>query len=132
MSKIIAHPVKRWEHAELMRLRRIYASNTDSELAKTFDCTEREIERRSAALALRKNKAASAFRGTVKMPRWTMAQIRLLRERYPDVANMDLAIEIGRSLKSVVSKAHKLGLRKSEERLKAVGYENVAWRNGNK
>lgn len=63
-----------------------------------------------------------------KMPRWTVKQEALLRRFYADNPNSAVAKRIGRSVKSVVSKAHQMGLRKSKKRLREMGAENVRWR----
>ena len=62
------------------------------------------------------------------MPRWTEAEVELLRKRYPTRSNLEVASELGRSVKSVVSKAHGLKLRKDEQRLREMGQENVTLR----
>ena len=46
-----------------------------------------------------------------------------MRREYPVLSNLDLARMLGRSVKSVVSKAHHLGLKKSSERLRDMGKE---------
>ena len=43
-------------------------------------------------------------------------------------SNLELARTLGRSVKSVVSKAHNLGLKKDRERLRQMGRENVRLR----
>jgi hypothetical protein len=52
----------------------------------------------------------------------------MLVELYPKTANLDLAQKLNRSVKSVVSKAHNLGLKKEIERLREMGRENVGMR----
>jgi hypothetical protein len=47
---------------------------------------------------------------------------------YPTVANLDIAAKLNRSVKSVVSKAHNLGLKKEADRLREMGRENVGMR----
>lgn len=44
---------------------------------------------------------------------WTDEQLRLLRELYPDNRTEDIAPRIGRSAKSIYSKAKQLGIKKS-------------------
>jgi len=44
------------------------------------------------------------------------------------VAGVELARRLGRSVKSVVSKAHNLGMKKSDDRLREMGRENVSVR----
>jgi hypothetical protein len=62
------------------------------------------------------------------MPRWRNDELELLRRDYPVQSNLELARRLGRSVKSVVSKAHHLGLKKSSERLRSMGRENVSLR----
>ena len=62
------------------------------------------------------------------MPRWRPEDVEQLRAMYPDTPNLDIAKALDRTLKSVVSKAHDLGLKKSPDRLRDMGRENVALR----
>jgi hypothetical protein len=127
--KVVARRKKtpaRWSHEDSMELRRLYGSETNENLARRFGRSVGDIEHRATELALRKNKAA--FKGTTRMPRWTSEQVSHLRDHYADTPNLTLALELGRSVKSVVSKAHHLGLHKSEARLASMGRENVAFR----
>jgi hypothetical protein len=62
------------------------------------------------------------------MPRWDAAAIEKLRQLYPTTPNLELARVLERSVKSVVSKAHNLGLKKEAERLREMGRENVSLR----
>jgi hypothetical protein len=62
------------------------------------------------------------------MPRWRPDELEVLCEHYPNLPNLEVAHRLGRSVKSVVSKAHHMGLRKNTERLQAMGRENVALR----
>ena len=62
------------------------------------------------------------------MPRWDGPAIEALKEFYPKMSNLDLALKLNRSVKSVVSKAHNLGLKKEVERLREMGRENVSLR----
>jgi hypothetical protein len=63
-----------------------------------------------------------------RMPRWDTQAIGVLVEFYPKTANLDLAQKLNRSVKSVVSKAHNLGLKKEVDRLRQMGRENVSMR----
>lgn len=65
---------------------------------------------------------------STRMPRWRAEELDVLREDYPNQSNVDLARRLGRSVKSVVSKAHHLGLSKSSDRLREMGRENVSAR----
>jgi DNA-directed RNA polymerase specialized sigma24 family protein len=64
-----------------------------------------------------------------RKPRWTKAELDQLRELYPKYPNIAIARELERSLKSVVSKAHIMGLKKDPARLTEMGRQNVSLRN---
>ena len=66
----------------------------------------------------------------VPMPRWTETQIKILRYYYRTVNNSLIASLVGRSAKSVVTMASRLGLKKSKARLVEMGRQNVAKRWG--
>lgn len=63
-----------------------------------------------------------------KKPRWTKEEIKFLLDWYADTSNTEIAEHLGRSVKSVVSKAFHMGLRKSPDRLREMGAENVSIR----
>jgi hypothetical protein len=65
---------------------------------------------------------------STRMPRWKAEELAILRESYPTEPNIALAHRLGRSVKSVVSKAHQLGLGKTSERLREMGRQNVSVR----
>ena len=52
----------------------------------------------------------------------------MLRRLYPEEPNLSIAQRLNRSVKSIVSKAHHLGLRKELERLQEMGRQNVSLR----
>jgi hypothetical protein len=90
-----------------------------------------EICKLADKLTLSKDKAflsKTKGRSSTTMPRWRAEEIAVLRESYPTESNLALARRLGRSVKSVVSKAHHLRLEKSPERLREMGRENVAVR----
>ena len=62
------------------------------------------------------------------MPRWTDPELQVLRQLYPGESNLQIAQQLGRSVKSVVSKAHNLGLKKDKARLEEMGRQNVRLR----
>jgi len=117
--------MKIWQPDEIRDLRSLYSSTEDEILAERFGTTIEEVTRKAAQLALAKNKAS--FR-KVKMPRWTAEDIEVLRDLYPTTSNLEIAQRLGRSQKSVNSKAHQMGLRKSHDRLRQMGGENVKLR----
>lgn len=63
---------------------------------------------------------------------WTTRQLELVRELYPNTPNAEIAAQVGHSVKSVVAEAHRMGLKKSLERLQAMGRTNVALRKDRK
>ena len=62
---------------------------------------------------------------STKMPRWSDEEVVKLREMYGTGSNLEIAQALSRSVKSVVSKAHNLGLKKSSDRLQEMGRQNV-------
>ena len=120
-----------WTRDELHELKRLYGSHTDKELARRFGRSETSIKRMAGRLALAKDKAflrrIDPERST-RMPRWTEPELERLVELYPHTPNLEIARNLQRSVKSIVSKAHHLQLRKCEDRLREMGRENVALR----
>ena len=62
------------------------------------------------------------------MPRWTTEELDVLRELYATTANLEIADRLNRSVKSIVSKAHHVGLKKDLDRLREMGRQNVSLR----
>lgn len=122
-----------WGRDEIAEFKRIYGTRTDDDLARIFGRAIDEIRSKATSLALRKDKAfVRRLNGeaSTRMPRWSKEELELLRERYPSEPNLAIAQHLGRSVKSVVSKAHNLGLKKSPDRLRQMGRENVSLRYG--
>lgn len=121
----------RWSREEILRFKRLYGTRTDEDLSRIFQRNVESVRRMAQRFALAKDKAfLRRLKGesATRMPRWTEAELTVLRELYPNTANLDIAHRLQRSVKSVVSKAHHLGLKKDEERLREMGRENVALR----
>lgn len=117
-----------WTRKDLARLKKIYGSRTDENLAKIFGRPIHAVRAAAEGLRLAKDKAflkKLEGTGSTKMPRWTSADTRILESLYSTHSNLEIAERLGRSVKSVVSKAHNIGLRKSSERLREMGRENV-------
>ena len=114
-----------WTPDEIVFLRRCYGSRTDEYLAERLPYDEQEIGVKAVELQLAKDKRR--FKGR-KMPRWSAQEVDLLQKRYPTRSNLEIARELGRSVKSVVSKAQGMGLKKDEERLQQMGRANVVLR----
>jgi hypothetical protein len=120
-----------WTREEIGELKRIYGTRTNEDLACIFERSEKEIEEVARRLALSKDKAfVCKLNGeaSTRMPRWRMEELEILRREYPVCPNLLLARKLERSVKSVVSKAHNMGLRKSSDRLREMGRENVSLR----
>lgn len=121
----------RWTREENGELRRLYGTRSDADLAAIFGRPAEAIERQAGKLCLAKDKAflrRLAGEGATRMPRWSDEELAQLRELYPRMANLDIAQRLNRSVKSVVSKAHHMGLKKELERLQEMGRENVRLR----
>jgi hypothetical protein len=121
----------RWTREEQQRLRRVYGTRSDEDLAAIFGRSVESVQRLARKLCLAKDKAyvrKIAGSGATRMPRWSSAELSVLREIYPHTPNLQIAQRLKRSVKSVVSKAHHLGLKKEPERLREMGRENVRLR----
>jgi hypothetical protein len=121
----------RWTRDETNEFRRIYGTRSDEDLALIFGRTLDAVKRLALRFCLAKDKAymkKQSGRGATRMPRWSDQELDLLRRSYPNTPNLELARRLNRSVKSVVSKAHHLDLKKDVERLREMGRENVALR----
>jgi len=121
----------RWTRDEILRLRRLYGTRSGQDLVAIFGRNLDSIERTARRYCLAKDKAylrRANGQGASKMPRWSNADLQLLRELYPRTPNLEIAQRLERSVKSVVSKAHHLGLKKELERLQEMGRQNVSLR----
>ena len=119
---------------ELVRFKRNYGTRADEDLAIIFGRKLEVVQAKAAALCLSKDKAflrrASGGAARTKMPRWSEPELETLRRLYPDHSNLEIAQELERSVKSVVSKAHNMGLKKDQARLQQMGRQNVRQRYG--
>lgn len=121
-----------WTADEVGEFKRLFGTRTDEDLAILFGRRLEEIRRQGEVLCLSKDKAflrrLHGGKEATRMPRWTAAELDLLRDLYPRCSNLEIAQQLQRSVKSVVSKAHHLGLKKDPVRLKEMGRENVSLR----
>jgi hypothetical protein len=76
-----------------------------------------------AEAARRAAPSSSAAKG--RLPRWTSGEVDELKTIYPHKFNVEIAKILRKSVKSIMSKAHDLGLRKSPELLVLMGKTNV-------
>ena len=121
----------RWTQDEIAEFKRLYGTRTDDDLAVIFGRTLESVKRLGARYCLAKDKAfVRKLTGSAatRMPRWDKAEIEKLKDLYPVMSNLDIAQKLNRSVKSVVSKAHNLGLKKEVDRLREMGRENVSMR----
>lgn len=105
---------------------RMYERLSDRELARYFGVPVSQIQLMIEAV---RDRAAARERPKEerpkKKPRWTEDELMRLRELYPDHANIDVARALGRTEKAVVSQAYQMGVRKTPERLRQMGRDNV-------
>lgn len=121
----------RWTQDEIAEFKRLYGTRTDDDLAIIFGRTLESVKRLGARYCLAKDKAfVRKLTGSAatRMPRWSGEEIERLKELYPISSNLEIAQKLNRSVKSVVSKAHNLGLKKEADRLREMGRENVSMR----
>lgn len=122
----------RWTQEEINELKRLYGTRTDDDLALVFGRSVDSVRRMSQKLCIAKDKAflrrQTGGEQTTRMPRWRREELAILREMYPTTSNLEIAQRLDRSVKSVVSKAHNMGLKKAPQRLRQMGRENVSLR----
>ncbi len=121
---------REWTSGDVQDLKRLFGTRSTDDLALILGRPVVSIESKAAEFCLAKDKgyARRAGRVTVRMPRWQTVEIERLRELYPETPNLEIARIIQRTEKSIVSKAHDLGLKKSTERLRLMGQQNVSVR----
>jgi hypothetical protein len=127
----LRQPNGRWSREDTLNFKRIYGRRSDEHLGVIFGRTREEIVRHADRLRLAKDKAFVRRQngsGSTRMPRWSQDELDYLRRNYPVASNIEIAQHLGRSVKSVISKAHYIGLKKTEERLREMGRENVSLR----
>jgi len=120
-----------WGREEIARFKRIYGARSDSDLAKIFSKSVESIQQLAKRYRLAKDKAflkKTKGEGATRMPRWSAEELDLLRKLYANTSNLEIADRLDRSVKSIVSKAHHIGLKKDLSRLREMGRENVSLR----
>lgn len=123
--------VRPWTSDDEQLLKQLYGSRTDADLSLILGRPLTQIQERAQQFCLAKDKSFQhrvLGIARVRMPRWTEEAVRTLRELYPDERNDVIAARLQRTTKAVVSKANDLGLKKSGERLREMGQENVLQR----
>lgn len=110
---------------QLRNFKKLYGSRTTEVLSRMFHISPEQILQLAVEHSLGKDKRW--FPGN-RMPRWTKEQVELLVEMYPNESNSVIAQRVQRTVSSVVTKAHALGLKKDQSRLTQMGRENVSYR----
>lgn len=117
-----------WTSKDVQQLKRFYGTRDSKDVSVILGRPSARIEDKAEELCLAKDKGYQRRKGSgssVRMPRWRPEEIEKLRALYPNDDNLAIATKLNRTVKSVVSKAHDLKLKKSEGRLREMGRENV-------
>jgi hypothetical protein len=121
-----------WSQDDLADFKRLYGTRADEDLAIIFGRRLEEIARLADELCIAKDKAFlrrhTGGKQATRMPRWSAEELDLLEQLYPQHSNLEIARQLNRSVKSVVSKAHNMGLKKDPARLREMGRQNVSLR----
>ena len=117
-----------WTREEVGRFKLVYGTRTDEDLSRIFGRSVEDIQELAREHGLSKDKAFMKKlrgEGATRMPRWKPEELAILRATYADGSNLEIARRLGRSVKSIISTAHRLGLKKSPDRLHEMGRVNV-------
>mgnify|MGYP001609841810 FL=1 len=120
--------VSDFEGERLRLFKKLYGCRSDNDLAEVFLCSQAVVEQVAQAHKLAKDKswwAACQGEGETRMPRWSREEVALLRRVYKTRTNTEVAQLLQRSTKSVLSKAHLLGLTKTKAHLRRAGTANI-------
>ncbi len=121
-----------WSPAEILDLKRLYGTRTDEDLAKILARSVESVQALARRLCLAKDKSflrrVHGVEQATAMPRWQKEELNTLERLYPTHSNLEIAQKLKRSVKSVVSKAYHMGLKKTSLRLREMGRENVKLR----
>ena len=113
-SKQYTRHIERWTKAEHKRLRRLYPIHSIGWLSREFGRTTSAISGQAYKLRLKKD-VSKGYRGPESDYRlWTEQEIAFLRRHYKGMTFSDIAVAMGRSCSSVVSKAKSFRLRKAK------------------
>ena len=121
-----------WTRESLATIKKLYGSRTNIDLELILGMPTRQIEDKAVELCMAKDKKFSSSSisdstGT-NMPRWTAEDVETLKRMHGAASNSDIAQHLGRTTKSITSKANALGLYKTPEHLRQMGRDNVDWR----
>jgi hypothetical protein len=118
-----------WTAAEDCLLKRCYGSRLDADLELCLLQPLVAILGAADRLCLAKDKRGPArVTGRASMPRWSEAELSMLRRLYPDVDSVEVARQLRRSTKSVVNQANRIGIAKAQEARAAICRRNAAMR----
>lgn len=109
----------------IREFKRCYGTTLDFTLAEQFSISVSEVRRMAVQLCLGKDKKSFPIE---RMPRWTAEEVETLKSLYGYSGNAEVARKLNRTIKSVVAKAHNLGLKKHADRLQEMGRQNVKLR----
>lgn len=109
---------------QLREFKARYGGTSDQILAGSFGITIRRVRALAGIHRLGKDRVHFPH----KTPRWTAQELISLARLYPNHDNVAIGRRLGRTVKSVAAKAHRLGLVKSDARLGIAGRSNVAMR----
>ncbi len=110
---------------DIREFKRTYGTSRDRDLAERFGISKNHVALVATKLSLGKDKKRFPI---VRMPRWTSEEVEKLRSLYGYSSNGEVARKLKRTIKSIVAKAHNLGLKKHPDRLIEMGRQNVKLR----
>ena len=117
---------------EIVTFKRLYGTRSDEDLSLVFGRQLALVQETAKQLCLSKDKVFCARSPAARTRRacraGTPANSSSSRRCTRACSNLDIAQALGRSVKSVVSKAHNLGLKKDKARLQQMGRQNVRMR----
>ena len=121
-----------WMRESLATVKKLYGSRTNVDLELILGMPEKQIEAKAQELCMAKDKKFSSSTLNVstgtRMPRWTAEDVEVLKRMHGTASNSGIAQHLGRTTKSITSKANALGLYKTAEHLRQMGRDNVDWR----
>lgn len=120
-----------WSREALVDLKRLYGSRSNYDMSLILGMPEAQIEAKALELCLAKDKkfvSGSVDNVPTKMPRWTEEDVETLKRMHGTASNSQIAKLLGRTTKSITSKANSFGLKKTSDHLRKMGKDNVQWR----
>ncbi len=96
-----------WSANEIKLLKKLYSSENTQSIADKLGRSSHSV----VAVVDKARKIGLKKVGTA--PVWSKQELTLLKKLYPDNNVQDIANQLGRTITAVLTKAHRLGLRKS-------------------